>query len=123
MNNEDPLRRRYLRWLWIGVGLLAILAVPAVVHSQAAISSLFNRPADWIPNSLPEKQEFNLFLKHFSVSDVIMVAWDGSELDSDELARAAAALKPLCPLEEEHQGEETSQAAWGELSPEARVGR
>jgi predicted RND superfamily exporter protein len=130
MNNEDPLRRRYLRWLWIGLGLLVVLAVPAVVHSHAAIGSLFNRPADWIPNSLPEKQEFNLFLDHFSVSDVIMVAWEGSELDSDELARAAAVIQPFCRLSEDETVEdpqaaaelaqEQRQLAWLDLTPEAR---
>ncbi len=121
MKNEDPLRRRYLRLLWIGVGLLALLAVPAVIDSHAAIGSLFNRPADWIPNSLPEKQEFNHFLKHFTVSDVIMIAWDGSDLDSEGLARAAAALKPLCPPEEDDpQSEDEVLLAWSDLSPEAR---
>ena len=56
MTDEGPLRRRYLRRFRIGCLLLAVLAVPAIVHSHAAIDSLFNQPADWVPNSLDEKE-------------------------------------------------------------------
>ncbi|MGI9472457.1 MAG: efflux RND transporter permease subunit, partial [Rubripirellula sp.] len=72
-----------------------VLAIPAIFHSHAAINSLFNRPGDWIPDSLAVKQDFNAFLKHFSVSDLIMIAWEGSDLDSESLDEATLALQPL----------------------------
>jgi hypothetical protein len=96
MHREDPLRQRYLHRFRIGLVLLVLLAIPAVVHSNAAIDSLFNRPADWVPDSIPEKAEFNSFMKYFSVSELIMVAWEGSVLDSPTLEQAAAVLHPLC---------------------------
>ncbi|MGI9474536.1 MAG: hypothetical protein ACR2NZ_23565, partial [Rubripirellula sp.] len=95
MNPEDSLRQRYLRRFRVGIVLLAVLAIPAIFHSHAAINSLFNRPGDWIPDSLAVKQDFNAFLKHFSVSDLIMIAWEGSDLDSESLDEATLALQPL----------------------------
>ncbi|TWT51183.1 MMPL family protein [Rubripirellula amarantea] len=91
----DPLMRRYLRRLWVGVAVLVVLAIPAIIHSDAAIRSLFNRPSDWVPDSLAEKAEFNDFAEHFSVADLIMVAWEESTLGSPSLAQASAILQPL----------------------------
>ncbi len=95
MNHEDLLRQKYLRRFKVGVVLLALLAVPAIFHSHAAIESLFNRPSDWIPNTVPEKIEFDDFVKSFSAADLIMIAWEGSDLDSVSLAAVATALSPL----------------------------
>ena len=95
MNHEDLLRQKYLRRLKVGVALLALLAIPAIFHSHAAIESLFNRPSDWIPNSVSEKTEFDNFVKNFSAADLVMIAWDGSDLDAVSLAVVATALNPL----------------------------
>ena len=95
MNNEEPLRQRYLRWFQLGIGLLVLLAIPAILHSHAAVESLFNRPADWVPDSLVKKKEINDFLDHFSVADLVMIGWEESKLDSPSLAQAAEMLRPL----------------------------
>lgn len=95
MNHEDLLRQKYLRRFKVGVALLVLLAVPAILHSHAAIESLFNRPSDWIPNTVPEKTEFDDFVKNFSVAELVMIAWEGSDLDSVSLAAVATALSPL----------------------------
>ncbi|MAI35506.1 MAG: hypothetical protein CBE00_12785 [Planctomycetaceae bacterium TMED240] len=95
MNQEDLLRQKYLRRFKFGLLLLALLAIPAVFHSHAAIESLFNRPSDWIPNTVPEKTRFDDFVKNFSAADLIMVAWEGSDLNSVPLAEVATALSPL----------------------------
>ncbi len=112
MSDEEPLRQRYLRRFRIGIVLLALLAVPAIFHSYAAINSLFNRPADWVPDSLDEKKEFNDFIKHFSVSELLMVGWEESDLDSPSLAQAAEILGPLC---EANYDAETDEATLSEL--------
>lgn len=105
MNNEDPLRASYLRRMRIGIVVLVLLAIPAIVHSHAAIDSLFNRPADWVPNSLPEKAEFNRFTEHFSVSDLIMVGWKESTLEHPSLSQAVSLLRPLCEESNENADE------------------
>ncbi|TWU24164.1 MMPL family protein [Novipirellula galeiformis] len=92
----DYRRRRYLRRLAIGVGLLLLLAIPAILHSHAAIESILNRPPDWVADSLPEKAEFNEFTDRFSAADIILVGWEGADLDSESLQSAAAFLQPLC---------------------------
>jgi predicted RND superfamily exporter protein len=96
MNGEDPLRARYLRRFRLGILLLLALALPAAFHSHAAISSLFNRPGDWVPDSLPAKQEFNDFLDHFAIAELIMVGWEESELGAPSLDLAADLLRPIC---------------------------
>ena len=96
MADEGSLRGRYLRRFKIGVGLLILLAVPAIVHSHAAIESLLNHPAEWVPDSLPEKAEFNEFSKRFSVNDIVMLSWPGAKLDAPELDRVGQAIGLLC---------------------------
>ena len=96
MSEDESLRQRYLRRFRLGCVLLALLAIPAVLHSHAAITSLLNLPEDWIPDSLPEKIEFNDFVRRFSVADVVMIAWDGADLESASLDQACAILQPLC---------------------------
>ncbi len=96
MTEEELLRRRYLLRFKLAVVILLVLAGPAAFHSHAAIESLFNQPAEWIPDSLPVKAEFNHFIKHFSASELVMLAWDGSDLDSPSLDRTAELIGPLC---------------------------
>jgi predicted RND superfamily exporter protein len=96
MNEEEPLKQRYLLRFKIGVGLLILLAFPAIFHSHAAIESLFNRPADWVPDSLPVKSEFNQFVRYFTANDLAMLGWESSDVDSESLDRAAQLLRPLC---------------------------
>tara|TARA_R110002049_G_scaffold47902_1_gene138417 strand:+ start:124992 stop:127412 length:2421 start_codon:yes stop_codon:yes gene_type:complete len=96
MSEDDSLRQRYLRRFKVGIALLALLSIPAVIHSHAAISGLLNLPPQWVPDSLPEKAEFNDFVRRFSVADVVMIAWPDSDLESKSLDQATALLQPLC---------------------------
>ena len=97
--SADYLGAKYQVYRWrlkIGVVLMALLAVPATFHAVAAIKSLFNLPAEWVPDSLTEKAEFNDFSKHFAVADLIMVGWEESDLDSESLRQTSEILAPLC---------------------------
>ena len=118
MKETNPLTRGYLRRLRIGIVVLVLLAIPAIVHSDAAIRSLYNRPSDWVPDSLPEKAEFNDFAEHFEVADLIMVAWEESKLDSVSLATASAILQPLCmnpnSTEADTRGSEIQLPDWSD---------
>lgn len=96
MTDEEPLRQRYLRRMKIGIGILLLLAVPTLLLSHAAITSLFNRPSDWVPDSVPVKAQFNEFVKHFTALDLAMVSWEGAELDSESLDNTAALIRPIC---------------------------
>ena len=96
MTEDDSLRERYLRRFKFGLAILGVLAIPAVLHSQAAITSLLNLPSEWVPDSLPEKAEFNEFVRRFSVADVVMISWDGADLESDAVDQATRLMQPLC---------------------------
>ncbi len=72
MSEEEPLRASYLLRLKVGIGLLVLLAIPAIVHSHAAIETLYNHPSDWVPDSIAEKAEFNEFVDHFAVTNLLI---------------------------------------------------
>ena len=90
------MRARYLkRFRWGVIGLI-LLAIPATVHSHAAIETLLNRPYDWLPTSFAARSEFDAFADRFAATDVLLVAWPGAELGSDSLDAASQFLQPLC---------------------------
>ena len=95
LNSEADLRRRYRRQLVVGLIVMALLAIPAVYHSQLAIKSMRNRPADWVPDSIPVKAAFNDFSKRFDVSDLLLIAWPGSDVGSDSILLAAETLSGI----------------------------
>jgi len=95
MNRDDRLRRRYLGRFQYAIGTLVLLAIPAIIHSHAAIETLYNHPSDWVPNSIAEKAAYNEFERHFPVTNLLMIAWDGSDLRSPSLVRATSMLRPL----------------------------
>jgi len=84
-----------LRRLQFGVVALILLAIPAVLHSHAAIEGLMNRPPDWLPDELPEKQVFNEFIHRFDVIDLVMASWDDATLDSLQLDAVTEVLRLL----------------------------
>lgn len=95
MGDDNELRKRYLRRMVAGGFLLALLAIPAVIHSHAAVNGLLNRPIDWVPDSLPAKATFNDLCQRFVVSDSILISWPGATLKSDGLENATDALNRL----------------------------
>ena len=95
LNTQVDYRRRYRRQLVVGLILIALLAIPAAYHSHLAIKSMRNRPADWVPDSIPVKAAFNDFSKRFDVSDLLLIAWPGSNVGSESIGLAAEALNGI----------------------------
>lgn len=94
-SNATSLRRQYHLRLGIGVVLLLLLALPASIHSAAAIQTLRNLPSEWLPDNLPIKQEFERYVERFAIIDVVQVAWPEGNLDDPGVDRAAALFEPL----------------------------
>lgn len=94
--HDGQIAKRYRRRLVLGIGVLVILALPVATFASKAISQLFNRPSDWIPADMPVRVEFDDFASRFSVTDIVMVGWDGALLGSPELQAATRLLQPLC---------------------------
>lgn len=107
--NDQHITRRYRRRFVLGVLALVVLAVPAAVHSFVAVSSLFNRPSDWIPADMPVRVAFDDFARRFSVTDLVLVSWEGAKLESQELEAVTRLLAPLC--EQPTQGAESPEPA------------
>ncbi|MCO8124410.1 MMPL family transporter [Stieleria sp. TO1_6] len=95
MGEDSKLRQRYLRRMTAGAILLAVLAIPAIVHSNAAIHSLLNRPIDWVPDTLSEKAAFNELCRRFVVSDALLISWPGATLESEGLREVTRAFDAL----------------------------
>lgn len=104
----------------VGLLLLALLAVPSIVHSMAAINSLRNVPVDWLPDSVPTKQAFKEFVRLFKVTDLVMITWPGASLlgeetSDEQLERVANLLRPLAEQEPtEGARQAVEQPEWAE---------
>jgi uncharacterized protein len=94
--NDGQIARRYRRRFIFGVVVMLLMAVPVAFRSYSAINGLFNRPSDWIPADMPVRVAFDDFAKRFSVTDLIMISWDGADLGSPELEAATRLLQTLC---------------------------
>lgn len=94
--NDGLIARHYRLRFAFGVIVMLLMAVPVAVHSHSAINSLFNRPSDWIPADMPVRVAFDDFARRFSVTDLIMIGWDGADLGAAELEAATRLLQPLC---------------------------
>ena len=95
LNSPTGLRRRYRRQLVVGLILIVGLAIPAAIHSRLAIKSMRNRPADWVPDSIPVKAAFNDFSERFDVSDLLLIAWPGSDVGSEAIKLVAETLSGI----------------------------
>ena len=93
--NDGSITRKYQRRLAVGIPLLVLLAFPAVIYSYRAITQLFNLPSAWIPADLPVRIDFDDFSRRFSVTDIVLAAWDGAELGSEQLDEVTRLLQPL----------------------------
>ena len=97
-NQREADRRfatRYRLQFGIGALLLAVLTVPSIVHSNAAIGTLRNVPAMWLPEEMPIRREFFRFIEDFSVTDVFLVTWPSARLDDPSIDDAMNWLAPL----------------------------
>jgi predicted RND superfamily exporter protein len=88
-------RRQYFVRLIIGTVILAALAIPSLIHSAAAIGTLRNIPAEWLPDSLPLKKDFFRFIEKFGVTDVVLVSWPNARLGDSSVDDVVRLLGPL----------------------------
>jgi len=79
----------------VGIFLLVAMAVSAIMHSSSAIATLRNLPAEWLPDSVEAKIDFQHFIEQFHVTDLVMVSWPGASLESESLASVTELLRPL----------------------------
>ncbi|TWT65365.1 efflux RND transporter permease subunit [Allorhodopirellula solitaria] len=88
-------RRRYrVRW-FVGLIVLILLAVPATIHSAAAIATMRNVPDTWLPSTLPLKQQFMDFYERFGLIDVMFISWSGAELGDADVREVTMLLREL----------------------------
>ncbi|MEM1226950.1 MAG: MMPL family transporter [Planctomycetota bacterium] len=89
------LRRWYaIRW-FIGLAALLALTPTAIVDSAAALSSMFNYPATWLPETMPVRRDYEEFRSLYRGDEIIQISWDGAVLGAPELAAARDALRPF----------------------------
>lgn len=94
--NDQRITRHYQVRLLIGGVLILLLAAPCAFFAYQAINGLFNRPSDWIPTDMEVRRDFDDFAAHFSVTDLVLVSWDGANVDGEQLDTVATLLNPLC---------------------------
>ncbi|MEM6689715.1 MAG: MMPL family transporter [Planctomycetota bacterium] len=101
--NEEQLARGYRKRGIIGVALMALLAGPLILGSDFAIESLFNRPNEWVPTSLPERVAFDEFASQFPAADIILVSWPGCILEDESLQASSDLLSQLVDAEDDSE--------------------
>lgn len=89
---------RILRFL---LTLLVIGALAPVIYwgAQRALSTMYNAPPYWVPDSLPYRQDYDWYKAHFGTEDTVLVSWPGASIEGDELDEFAEAL--MSPEDEE----------------------
>jgi len=100
-SSDRRLRIRYYTQFLLGAILLAALIAPALKHSQAALESLRNLPAYWLPKDMPTRSDFFQFVEDFSVTDTILITWPSARLEDPSIDRA---MQWLEGLSREHNG-------------------
>lgn len=85
-----------LRGLGIGSALFLLLTLPWVLSgSNAGIDSMFNGPLLWVDHDAPSRRDFNAFIERFGAHEMIVISWDGADVDDPRLDSAAEALTAL----------------------------
>jgi len=92
---DQRLATRYRVQFAVGVLVLAILVAPSIIHSAAAIGTLRNLPALWLPEDMPTRTDFFQFVEDFAVTDVVLVTWPTARLEDPSIDSAMSWLKPL----------------------------
>lgn len=92
---NQRLSTRYRIQFATGALLLAVLTAPAIIHSAAAIGTLRNLPALWLPEDMPIRTDFFRFIDDFAVTDAILVSWPSARLDDPSVDLAMNWLEPL----------------------------
>ena len=75
--------------------VLAALLIPSIIHSGAALGTLRNLPALWLPEEMDTRQDFFKFIDTFSVTDLVMVTWPEAQLKDPSIDAAMDWLEPL----------------------------
>ncbi|TWU03611.1 efflux RND transporter permease subunit [Neorhodopirellula pilleata] len=121
-------RQKNAYWfqLVIGALVLAVLAPISILGSQAALSTMFNAPGLWLPETLPVRAEYEEFTRRFQGQEIVMISWEDCELGSPEIPLAIAALQKYCvpsapvPDELRYLGEEKGLPRHGDPIDESR---
>ncbi|MCM2369154.1 efflux RND transporter permease subunit [Aporhodopirellula aestuarii] len=74
-------------------GLVLLISAPFVVRgSDLGLLSMFNAPLMWVDRDAPARREFNEFIDLFGAHDLIVVTWEGCQVDDERLSTAADAV-------------------------------
>jgi predicted RND superfamily exporter protein len=92
---DQRLAARYRIQFAFGALLLTLLLAPSLIHSAAAIGTLRNLPALWLPADMPIRTDFFQFVDDFDVTDTILVSWPAARLDDPSVDTAMNWLEPL----------------------------
>ncbi len=109
-SNAGRLGKHYRRRFWSGGILLVLMSLPATIHSAAAIGTLRNLPAEWLPWSLPIRQDFIRFMEQFGVTDVIFASWPGCRLGDPSVDRVTSVLRQLMPADNRQRESSTAKS-------------
>lgn len=90
MSQQVSFYQRYGR----AIVLVVLILLPGLFYgSKSAIESNSNDVREWLPEASEVAETYDWFLRHFTTDEVIVVSWDGCNLDDERLARLAKKLR------------------------------
>lgn len=107
----------------IGLVALVVLAPISLLGSRAALSSMFNSPAHWLPDNLPVRKTYDEFSKLFQGQNVLLISWQGCQIGSPEIPLVIEGLQTFLATDADvpaelkyfdtiRNGPPTSDAEW-----------
>lgn len=79
-----------LRWLvFAAIGAAFLLVAYGAKQGRQNMS---NRVIDWLPSGFEETRDFNWFLAHFQEGSLLMLSWDGCQVEDPRLEAIADEL-------------------------------
>ena len=94
--STEPQRGR-MRTARFIVGVLILLAMipTSAIDSFRAMQTMQNAPPRWLPETVPTRANWELFLKIFLDTDILLVSWPGCEVETTEMDDVVDAILEL----------------------------
>lgn len=96
------MQRRYYLLCWVVLIAFWAMTPPVFFGAKLAWDRQANRVEDWLPASFEETKQLFWFVERFGSDELLMVSWDGCNLQDTRLQRLSDQLR----LPAMHQGEE-----------------
>lgn len=103
-----PASGRWTRISLLTLGAILVALPPLTVVGQRTLETMLNAPPLWVPATLPYRQDFDWFRRHFHCEDILLLSFEGATLANEHVDKLAAELRS--PSQKMTLGEDPADA-------------